>query len=181
MIFSNFIFNLYFLLNKANRIAFHWRFLSYYKSEVDSQLLEYSKKRGSPQNISKKKIEHISEHVARKKGASAKKDCSGEIIDMKRNRFLKLLILGFVMAMLIGVWAKGVTAQAPQEIMLQSPLSVPVQGLYTKSAGWADLNKIDSILVDNFEYQNNPRNVGWTSIVPSFIVHGALISLFKLC
>ena len=74
---------------------------------------------------------------------------------MNKNRFLKALILGFVMAVTLGFWTKRVTALMyyNNEVTLQYPFSVPIPEPSYTNSGWADLNKIESVLVDDFEHE----------------------------
>ncbi len=93
---------------------------------------------------------------------------------MNLNRFRKAVVLFFVVVSMVGFLTKDVTAQViNQQIMLQSPMSVPIPGYSYKSTGWADLTEIEAILVDNFEYWSNPRNMGWTPIEPAYPMWGA--------
>jgi hypothetical protein len=93
---------------------------------------------------------------------------------MNKNRFLKALMLGFVMAITVGFLAKGVTAQVlNQQIQMSSSLAQPIPGPIFRDDGPIDLDEVSAVLVDNFEYWGNPRNMGWQPQEPAYPIWGA--------
>ena len=90
----------------------------------------------------------------------------------KKKGFLKALMLSFVMTIAIGFWAHTCMAQMiDTQIMLQDHLAAPI--------GASDTNP-DAYLLDNFEYWNNPRNMGWHVFEPPYPVWGYSIGYAQL-
>jgi hypothetical protein len=77
---------------------------------------------------------------------------------MNKKGFLKVLMVSLVMFMMIGVLvSKGMAQAIPTQIMLQSPAGILVG---------------DTVLLDNFQYWNDPRSMGWRPIEPAYPVYG---------
>lgn len=94
---------------------------------------------------------------------------------MNKKRFLKALMIGLIIAV-AGVFVAGnVMAQViTSQIMLQNGaaagLNARGQVVDVDADGRGD---VTTALVDNFEYWNNPRNMGWNVIEPPYPVWGA--------
>jgi hypothetical protein len=97
---------------------------------------------------------------------------------MNKKGFLKALMIGLVIAVAAVFVAGNVMAQVLNtQIMLQnrSVVGIDADGELIDVATDGTLNQDDAstVLVDNFEYWNNPRNMGWNVIEPSYPVWGA--------
>jgi hypothetical protein len=98
---------------------------------------------------------------------------------MNKKGFLKALILGFVIA-IVAVFVSGqVMAQVINtQIMLQNGLAVALDGagnVIDPDDIAPEPDPIDDaaiVLLDNFEYWNNPRNMGWMVQEPPYPVWG---------
>ena len=88
---------------------------------------------------------------------------------MNKKGFLKALMLGFVIA-IVAVFISGhVMAQVIKtQVMMTSPYTMALNN----DGSAADANSCDIALVDNFEYWNNPRNMGWQPVEPPYPVYG---------
>lgn len=104
---------------------------------------------------------------------------------MNKKGFLKALMLSFVVAIAVMFVAGNVMAQVfTSQVMITNGLSVPLDAAGKVIAKnkineqldppTADDNPlITTVLVDNFEYWNNPRNMGWMVQEPPYPVWGA--------
>ena len=91
---------------------------------------------------------------------------------MNKKGFLKILLLGFVGIMAVIFFTNRSIAQIMNsQVMLQNRYAVPI--------GADDANP-DAYLVDNFEYWNNVRNMGWQVFEPPYPVWGYGIGYAQL-
>jgi hypothetical protein len=83
---------------------------------------------------------------------------------MNKKGFWKVLMVSLVMASAIGLMASGAKAQnIPTQELLQNEDGVQV------NAG--------TILLDNFQYWNSPRDMGWTPVEPPYPIWGVGMGL----
>lgn len=89
---------------------------------------------------------------------------------MNKKGFLKALMIGLVIAVAAVFVASNVMAQVlTQQIMLQNGATVALDA----AGAPCDPANVRTALVDNFEYWNNPRNMGWQVFEPPYPVWGA--------
>jgi len=82
---------------------------------------------------------------------------------MNNKGFWKVLIVSLVMASAIGLLARGAMAQnISTQLILQGGIGQQVGG---------------TVLLDNFQYWNSPRDNGWEAFEPSYPIYGAGIGL----
>ena len=82
---------------------------------------------------------------------------------MNNKGFWKVLMVSLVMASAIGLLARGAMAQnISTQLILQDGIGQQVGG---------------TVLLDNFQYWNSPRDNGWEAYEPSYPIYGAGIGL----
>jgi len=82
---------------------------------------------------------------------------------MNKKGFWKVLMVSLVMASAIGLLASGAFAQnISTQLILQGGIGQQVGG---------------TVLLDNFQYWNSPRDNGWEAYEPSYPIYGAGIGL----
>lgn len=82
---------------------------------------------------------------------------------MNKKGFWKVLMVSLIMATAIGLMANGAIAQTVNtQEMLQDEYGLQVGG---------------TVILDNFQYWNSPRDMGWTPIEPAYPLWGAGIGL----
>jgi len=85
---------------------------------------------------------------------------------MNNKGFWKVLMVSLVMASAIGLLASGVKAQnISTQLQLMNGIGQQVGG---------------TVVLDNFEYWNSPRDNGWEAYEPSYPIYGAGIGLGNL-
>jgi len=94
---------------------------------------------------------------------------------MNKKGFLKALMIGLVVAVAAVFVAGNVMAQVmTTQVMLQNGYAVGLDAAGNVVDVDADgTGDVSTALVDNFEYWNNPRNMGWSVVEPAYPVWGA--------